>query len=327
MGAGAIGCFVGGKLAARGIDMVLVGRRRTEPKVALALTDLDGTRTDVEATFATEAAALADRDVVLCCVKSGQTREVGAALGAVLPAGTVVVSLQNGVRNADVLREAAPSLRVHGGIVGFNVVIGAEGELRRSTSGPIAIEASDDARAGTLSRELRAAGFEVEVRDDIRALQWAKLVMNVNNAVGALTDVPTRTLLFDAGYRRILAALIAESLAVMRAAGIRPARLGALPPQIFPWVLGLPTPILRVVARAQLRVDPEARSSMWDDVTRGRLTEVDHLNGEIVRTAEQHGTDAPLNRHVVELVHGVERAGKGSPKLSADALWSALTAR
>ena len=71
-----------------------------------------------------------------------------------------------------------------------------------------------------------------------------------------------------------------------------------------------------------MKVDPEARSSMWEDLTRGRPTEVDHLNGEIVRLADQHATDAPLNRRIVELVHAAEATR--SPGFTAHALWASL---
>src|SRR5690606_23361665 len=108
---------------------------------------------------------------------------------------------------------------------------------------------------------------------------------------------------------------IEESLRVLRHAGIRPARLGPLPPHVFPYLLRLPSPLLRIVSRVQVAIDPEARSSMWDDLTRGRLTEVDWLNGEIVRLAREHGTTAPLNERVVALVHDAERAKGGSPRL------------
>ena len=176
-----------------------------------------------------------------------------------------------------------------------------------------------------LALQLEACGFEVELSSNIRAMQWAKLIMNLNNAVGALTDVPTRELLFTQEYRRILAAIMAEALAVMKQAGVHPAKLGAIPVGLFPLMLRLPTPVLRVVARAQLKIDPQARSSMWEDVSRGRLTEVDFLNGEIVRLAASCGAEAPLNRRVVELVHEVEARGRGSPRLGAEGLWGALT--
>jgi 2-dehydropantoate 2-reductase len=100
--------------------------------------------------------------------------------------------------------------------------------------------------------------------------------------------------------------------------------MGPIPPGMFPKVLALPTWLLRVVARAQLKIDPEARSSMWQDLANGRATEVDFLNGEIVALAEEVGAQAPLNRRIVELVHEVERAGRGSPALSPDALGRAL---
>ncbi|RYE89431.1 MAG: 2-dehydropantoate 2-reductase, partial [Myxococcales bacterium] len=147
----------------------------------------------------------------------------------------------------------------------------------------------------------------------------------LNNAVSALTDAPTRDLVFEPRYRRILAALIGEALDVMRAAGVRPARLGAIPPALLPVVLGLPTPLLRVVARAQLRIDPQARSSMWEDLMRGRLTEVDFLNGEIVRLAEKAGVPAPCNRRITALVHEAEFRGPGSPRMPAERLWDELS--
>ena len=74
-----------------------------------------------------------------------------------------------------------------------------------------------------------------------------------------------------------------------------------------------------------MKIDPEARSSMWEDLSRGRLTEVDHLNGEIVRVAESCGRRAPLNQRMVEIVHDAEKRGSGSPKLTADELWTALS--
>lgn len=96
--------------------------------------------------------------------------------------------------------------------------------------------------------------------------------------------------------------------------------------QLVPHALRLPTALVRIVARAQLEIDPEARSSMWEDLTANRATEVDWLNGEVVRLAESCGAQAPLNRRIVELVHEAERRGAGSPKLSAEELWSRLIA-
>jgi 2-dehydropantoate 2-reductase len=340
MGAGAIGCYVGGCLAADGADVVFVGRERAKKELegsGLVLSALDGGSGRVVAkeriAFSTEASALSGCDVVLCCVKSAQSAGTASALARVLAKGTLVVSMQNGVRNADVLRDALPGQIVLGGIVGFNVVSKGAGAFRRATSGPLVIEKpkdadgdGQDARLDVLVAALAAAGFEVQVVAGIRPLQWSKLIMNLNNAVGALSDRPTPDLLFLEGYRRILRAVMAEAIGVLRAAKEPTARLGPLPIGLFPFLLRLPTPLLRVVASAQVKIDPEARSSMWEDLTRGRPTEVDHLNGEIVRLAESCGVKAPLNARMVEIVHDAEKRAAGSPKLDADALWSALTA-
>ena len=335
MGAGAIGCYVGGCLAAGGADVVFVGRERAKKELltsGLVLSDLDGGSgrvvTKDRIAFATEASALADCDVVLCCVKSAQTAETAAALAAVLKKDALVVSMQNGVRNADVLRAALENQIVLGGIVGFNVVSKGGGTFRRATSGPLVIEKLEDgrsdARLDILASALSAAGFELELVADIRPLQWSKLVMNLNNAVGALSDRPTPDLLFIEGYRRILRAIMTEAIAVLRAAKEPTARLGPLPIGLFPLILRLPTPVLRLVATAQVKIDPEARSSMWEDLTRGRPTEVDYLNGEIVRLAESCGAKAPLNARIVDIIHEAEKRAAGSPKLEAGALWSAL---
>lgn len=334
LGAGSIGCYVGGRLAAAGGDVVLLARERIKSELeahGLTLVDAAGGAPETKVAAGavrveTDAAALADRDVVLVCVKSAQTREAGAELARVLASGRriVVVSMQNGIGNAGALRESLGAHEVLGGIVGFNVLSKEGGVFRRTTTGPLVIEAASDPRLAELARALERAGFEVEIAKDIAGKQWSKLVMNLNNAVSALTDVPTPRLLFDPGYRRILRAVMGEALSVMKAAGVRPARLGPLPAQVFPWLLALPTPLLRAVSRAQISFDPEARSSMWEDLARRRRTEVEFLNGEIVRLGASCGRAAPINARIAELVHEAEEAGRGSPQMSAEALWAAL---
>jgi 2-dehydropantoate 2-reductase len=332
MGAGAIGSYVGGRLAAEGVDVVFVSRHALSPAfdaTGFSLVELGGERRALarsKIVHTTDVASLSDRDVVLCCVKSGATADVAGQLKAVLPRGVIAVSLQNGMHNGEVLRAGLPEQIVLAGIVGFNVVSREGGVFQRTTSGPLVIEAHPDERVAALGRTLERSGFEVKIAADVQALQWAKLVMNLNNAVSALSDVPTKDLLFSSGYRKVLAAIVAESVRVLRKAGIRTASLTGLPVSWMPLLLGLPTPILRVVASTQLKIDPDARSSMWEDLVKGRPTEVDQLNGEIVRLAESCGAHAPINRRVVEVVHRYEKEGRGSPGLAPEALWAELTA-
>jgi 2-dehydropantoate 2-reductase len=332
-GAGAIGCYVGGFLASEGAEVVFVGRERVKKELethGLTVTALATGRTALvpkeRVVVTADPAALANVDVVLCCVKSAQTADAAAQLAPVLAPGALVVSMQNGIRNAEVLRDGLRKHTVLGGIVGFNVVSKGEGTYRQATSGPLVIErTSEPGRLAPLSTLLERARFELEVVKDIRPMQWSKLIINLNNAVSALSDRPTKELVMDNGYRRILAATMGEAIAVLRLAKTPLARVGPLPVTVFPLMLRLPSPLVRVLASAQVKIDPEARSSMWEDLTRGRPTEVDYLNGEIVRVAAACGARAPLNARMVEIVHDAEKRGAGSPKLSADELWASVT--
>lgn len=334
MGAGAIGLYVGGSLAAFGGDVVLVGHERLRAEVGrygLSLSDLGHApprripRGILR--YETSAQALADRQIVLVCVKSAQTIEAGELLAGVLSNEATVVSLQNGVHNADLLRGVLGGREVLGGIVGFNVVARGEGSFRRATSGPLVIEASRNSEVDRLLAALSRVGFDVVSPRDVRPLQWSKLVMNLNNAVSALSDRPTAELLVDDGYRQVLASVIEEAVGIFRASGTKVERLGPLPVAAFPTVLRLPKPLLRLVTRAQVKIDPEARSSMWEDLRLRRRTEVGELNGEIVRLAARSGRVAPINARIVELVRAAEEAGDGSPALSAETLRNELGLR
>jgi 2-dehydropantoate 2-reductase len=325
-GAGAIGCYVGGKLlAAQSADVVLVGRPRLREQVVargLIVQDFDQPATTIAAdrvAFATATGALADCDVVLCCVKSQHTDDAARELATVLRPDAVVISLQNGVGNPAVLRQHLGPRPVLASIVTWNV-IAVDGVFRRATSGPLIIETAPAAVLAALQ-----AAIPVEQRRDLGPEQWTKLLINLNNAVSALADVSTGQLLLSPGYRRIMGSLVGEGLAVVRAAKIRPARWNGLPLSVMPKVMRLPTALVRVLIRAQLKVDPAARSSMWQDLAARRGTEVEFLNGEIVRLAASHGVAAPFNRRIVEMIGDAERAGLGSPKLSAQELWRQLS--
>jgi 2-dehydropantoate 2-reductase len=330
MGAGAIGAYIGGRLAATGKARVtLIGRKPLANAVAkhgLTLRDfdhedrVDATKVRVEE----DPHLLSSCDVVFCCVKAGATGEVAKTLANVLQPTTVVLSLQNGLRNAGILREALPGNPVLPAVVSFNVIVHEPAVFHRTTSGPLIIETRPEGQDGAWVEALRASGIEVEEVRPIAPEQWTKLLLNLNNAVGALSGASTRDMILSRQYRRVIALLLDEALDVLDQAGVHPAKFHGVPLRIMSFIMRLPTPIARVVVRAQLRVDPEARVSMWTDLERRRPTEVDFLNGEIVSLAEKHGTNAPANRRIVELVHEAECASAGSPQMTAETLLRTL---
>jgi 2-dehydropantoate 2-reductase len=313
-GAGSIGCYLGGRLAAAGHDVVFVGRLGLRN---LILTDYQGECIELgDIRYVTDAQALVGCDVVLVTVKSTATANAAQSLAKVKP--SIVVSFQNGVGNVDVLRAAG--LKVLAGMVPFNVVHKEGGHFHNGTSGPLELERG----CPELTKALRAAGFGVVEHDDLRAVQWTKLVVNLNNSLNALAGIPLKEQLNERRYRQVMALVVREALACLRADGIRPVRIGRLIPKLAPYVLELPNWAFARVAAAMVKIDPAARSSMWEDLERRRPTEIDHLNGEIVRLGEKHGVPTPVNRKIRELIQAAEAAKNGSPKLSADALWSAI---
>lgn len=329
-GAGAIGTFVGGRLAAAGVDVTLVGRPRVLDPIAergLTLEDLEQpTQTLAPGALrcATSASALADCEVVLVTTKTLATREAALALREATPATTPIVSLQNGVDGARTLAEVLGPHRAYGAMIAYNVVFREPTVLRRATSGPIAIEAQrvqDEAfvRDGVrrLVFALRAARLSTLETKEIERVLWSKLLFNLNNALNALSGLPLRTQLRDRGYRRLMAAMMHEGLAVMRARGLAPTRFGTLDPRLAARVLTLPDAIFERVARAMLSIDPEARSSMADDLALRRPTEIDALNGVVVRRGAELGVPTPVNERVVRAIRAAEAAAAGSPRRSA----------
>jgi 2-dehydropantoate 2-reductase len=309
-GAGAIGCYVGGRLAAGGANVVLVGRKRVMDEAAggLHLTDLDGLDITVQVPVATEPDAARDADVVLVTVKSAATDEAGRTLAHVVGDHAAVVSLQNGVRNAQVLRTAMPGKRVLAGMVMYNVARRAPGTYHRGTIGSLMVDA--DAAAEPLLEACRAAKLAIETRDDMAAVQWGKLVLNLNNAINALSNVPLQAELSDRDFRRCLAACQREAFDVLAAAEQRVARLTAVPPRLMPRLLPMPNWLFHRLAKRIVAIDPHARSSMWDDLEAKRSTEVDYMQGEVVALAERHGRAAPINAALQRLVHDAEVGGK-----------------
>ena len=326
IGAGAIGCYVGGRLASSGAaDVTLVGRQWLADEVlehgmTLRGLDHDERVTPEDIRFVIDPQELASCDVVLCCVKSGATEDTATQLAGVLHPGAIVVSLQNGLRNAETLRAHLPRNHVVDAIVDFNVIMRDHAVFQRTTSGPLSVETKREPKHQHWVNALRTAGFEVAQVDPIGPEQWTKLLANVNNAINALSGIPTREMILSRQYRKVIAMLLDEGLDVLEDAGVRPAKFRGVPLRLMSFILKMPTPIVRLVIGAQLRMDPDARTSMAQDLERHRLTEVDFLNGEIVALAEANSRDAPLNRRIVELVHEAERAGAGSPCLDSETL-------
>ncbi|WP_194457176.1 2-dehydropantoate 2-reductase [Bradyrhizobium sp. CCBAU 53421] len=319
-GAGSIGCFVGGMLAASGRRVALLARPRLIQEIAsngLRVSSFDGSERMVSADrliLSDDPSILRDVQTVLVTVKSADTGEIAELIARHTPADAAVISLQNGVGNVPLLRDRLPGRKVLGGMVPFNVVALGDGRFHRSTSGDIVI-AQDDAGTAAL---LSVPGLAVGSTANIDGVQWGKLIVNLNNALNALSNIPLRQQLAQRGWRRLFADQMVEGLAAIRAEGIVSVSPTPLPSSWMPPLLRLPDALFDMLLGRTMKIDPEARSSMWEDLQRGRRTEIDYLQGVITAIADRRGLAAPLSRRVIELIRKAEADGKGSPGLTPE---------
>lgn len=324
LGAGSVGCFIGGCWQAAGLPVSFIGR----PKIAhdvrghgLALSEYSGWQTTLpNVDFACVPAALADADIIALTVKSGATAEAARDIADHAPDGAMVISFQNGISNVDTLEaELGGRFRIVRGMVPFNVAYAGDGRFHKGVAGQLYVE--DRAETRELSGRIGGGPAALKLSDDMLGLAWGKLLINLNNAVNALSGRPLLEQLRERDYRRVVAASQREGLRLLKRAGIRPSKVGAVAPQLLPAVVGSPDWLFRNLFLRAWKIDSKARSSMADDLASGRRTEVDHLNGELVSLAERLGVDAPVNRRIVELVRAAE---SGAPPMSPAELRKAV---
>jgi len=271
----------------------------------LRLTDYLGADLRVDdVRYETLPAAAAEADLVRVTVKSVGTRAAAGELADELKPGTIVVSFQNGIRNGAILRERLKDQVVVPGMVPFNVLNRGGGVFHQGTEG--ALDVQRHPGLAPYVDCFARAGLPLKQHDDILPVQWAKLLLNLNNPINALSDLPLREELAQRAYRRCLAAAQAETLELLDAKGITPARLLPIPMHRFPAILRLPDFLFRRLAGKLLAIDPLARTSMWEDLQAGRPTEIDYLNGEVVRLADSLDRPAPVNTKLVQLIREAE---------------------
>ena len=226
LGAGAVGCYMAGRLASAGERVTLVGRPRTTEPLALSgltVTDLQGFKAYVEADLSSPTLSIAsdlkmvyaskasesndanETTVVLLCVKGGATTAAAQEIADCCPAGTVIVSLQNGVDNVARISKVVPQMTALAGMVPYNVVMRSATHVHRATMGQIYIEKSEVTTDITtkLVAKFNAAGLKAAASDQMRSVQWGKLLLNVNNPINALSDLPLREQLLNRDFRYV----------------------------------------------------------------------------------------------------------------------------
>jgi 2-dehydropantoate 2-reductase len=306
MGAGSVGCFIGGAWAAAGAKVTFVGRENVRREIAqngLGLSDYSGWKIHLAhdlIDFATKPAALAKADIVALCVKSDATFAAAKEIARHARKGATVISFQNGVSNAERLRPMLPRFRVAQAIVPFNIAFLGNGRWHKGTSGDLVAEQNEATES--LASLVSKSRARLTLANDMKKIAWGKLLINLNNAVNALSGATLLEQLGKRDYRRVLAASILEALELLREAGVEPAQIGPIPPRLLPHAIAAPDFVFKNLLLRIQKIDAKARSSMADDLAAGRMTEIDYLNGEVVKLARLLGRAAPVNSAIVELV-------------------------
>lgn len=289
MGAGAVGCYYGGMLARAGHRVVLIGRPAHVEAVRrdglrMQTRDFDE---QVALQASAEASAVAGADVVLFAVKSPDTESAGRQMREHLRPGALVLCLQNGVDNAERLRAVLPGVEVAAAVVYVATEMAGPGHLRHHGRGELVIEPS--AGSAELARALAAAGVPTEISDNVRGALWSKLILNcAYNALSAVGRITYGELVRQPGVTDVMRDVVAECRAVAAADGVR-----------------LPGDVEESVRRIAETM-PAQYSSTAQDLMRGKPSEIDHLNGHVVRRGEALGVPTPANRVLWTLVRLVE---------------------
>jgi 2-dehydropantoate 2-reductase len=319
LGAGSVGCLIGGAWQAAGVPVSFIGRPRIAEDIArhgLTISDFSGWQRHFapgEVDYATQADRLSEANIVAVCVKSGATADAARDILDHGADGSLVISFQNGVSNVDVLkRELGDRFEVVRGMVPYNCAYLGDGRFHKGVAGA-PLYAEDRTELLPLAAHVAGGPAELKLSGNMLGLAWGKLLINLNNAVNALSGRPLLEEIRDRDYRRVFAAAMREGLRLLKRAGIEPAKVGPVPPRLLPYVIGSPDWLFNSLFIKGWKIDSMARSSMSDDLAHGRKTEVDYINGELVRLAELVVAPAPVNSAIVRLVRLAEAGAEPWP--------------
>jgi 2-dehydropantoate 2-reductase len=295
MGAGAVGCYYGGMLALSGVPVTLVGRAHHVEAIereGLAIVRAD--RRDVaRVRAATDAAAVRDADVVLVCVKSPDTPAAAIQMKPHLRRDAVVVSLQNGVANADTIAQHVEQV-VLAAVVWVGTYMESPGVVRHTGRGDLVLgltrtgagRAGAAVRAAFVAAMFERAAVPCPVSDDVEQALWHKLVINCAfNAISAVGRARYGRMVREPNVRAVMEAVVRESLAVARAVGV---------------ALDEAETIAAVWRTADAL--SHQYSSTAQDILRAKPTEIDMLNGYVAQRGEALGIATPVNRTLHALV-------------------------
>ena len=296
VGPGAMGCLFAGHLKKAGHQVVILDYKKER------VNHINGNGISLEGVggnFNVQVTAVTGKpsrkfDVVLICVKAYQTDEVARTLSSWLDPNAMVLTLQNGLGNLEILKKALGDKRVLGGVTAEGATLLGPGHVRHAGRGPTVIgpAGSDDGPAANIVSAFAAAGFDVRAVDEVEDLIWGKLIVNVGiNALAAITKLKNGRLPDIDGTRQVMKEAVLEAVRIADVKGIK---------------LPYPDPIERVLEVCRGTADNIA--SMLQDVLAQRATEIRFINGAIVSEGRSLGIPTPVNFTLSCLVEALQES-------------------
>lgn len=291
LGAGSLGSLVAGRLAASGTDVSILGRENDHldriRSHGIVVETPDGTELVGEVEASSDPSVVAGVDALLVCVKSYDTDQALSVVSPHLTPDVDVVTLQNGLGNAETIAEHVPERCIVAGTTTHGATRDGPGLVRHAGGGDTRIGryyAENDDAVDALAAELTRAGIDTDVVARVRDAVWEKVLVNAGiNAATALARVPNGALA-DGPGARVLREAVQEGVRVAEGDG-----------------RDVPDDMVERALDVAERTATN-RSSMRQDLESGGRTEIDALNGELVRRADHLGVRAPVNRTLTDLV-------------------------
>lgn len=311
MGAGAVGSLIGGLLARAGEQVTLIARQAHVEAIRRNGLQLEGVLGEL--TIPVRAMEVLDfqPDLVLLAVKTQDVESVCRQFRASLRSA-VIITLQNGVRSDGLVASLLPRENIISGVVMLNAQFLMPGQVTYARPGSLVIGEAFCANGHRVRevQELLSRAIRTELSDNIQGVHWTKLLVNnLANGLEAMAGLAVRECMRSAGLRRVGTLTLREGHRVIEKAGYRLAPLSGVPAPALQLIIRSPLPVAAwILSRSMGSL--KTLSSTLQSLRRGRPTEIDYLNGEIVRLGQQLGMPTPYNSRVVQIVKEVERSGQ-----------------
>ena len=300
VGAGAMACLVGGKLQANGEQVRLYNRHNGHVEAinrqGLQIVEKDNSVTHINLQVIQEIPAQPDVDVLLVLLKAQANESVLSKLRGKLSDKTVIVTMQNGIGNAEAIEQLLPDNTVVSGTMGHGASVEEPGTILHRGWGKNYLGKVSDGTASEVlenfSRKLGEAGLETELSLDVQAVIWNKLFVNAGyNSITALTRLRNGDIINTPDGERLLRSVIEEAVLVARAESV--------------------DVDAEAIVEECLRMGHQDiggnKSSMLMDILNKRQTEIDVINGGIVRLGKKHGIKTPVNSALTDMIRVVEQ--------------------